>query len=192
LRMKFSFDLPSWMAQALKRCTQIFPRVEDRMRWVVSLARENVERETGGPFGAAVFDAEGRVVAAGVNVVVKEHCSMLHAEMVAIVLAQRELGRYDMSDGGKADYELVSSSEPCAMCFGALPWSGITRLVCAARAEDASAIGFDEGPKPRNWQKALETRGIRVVRDVLRQEAVDVLALYAKTGGIVYSPNLRK
>jgi hypothetical protein len=31
--------------------------------------------------------------------------------------------------------------------FGAVPWSGVRRLACGARDEDASDIGFDEGPK---------------------------------------------
>jgi tRNA(Arg) A34 adenosine deaminase TadA len=67
-----------------------------------------------------------------VNVVVTHNCSILHAEMVAIALAQKKLGRYDISDEGKSDYELVASTELCAMCFGAIPWSGVTRLVCGA------------------------------------------------------------
>lgn len=162
------------------------------MRFVVSLARENVRRETGGPFGAAVFSADGRLVASGVNLVVLYNCSILHAEIVAIALAQKELGSYDMSDGGRIEHELVTSAEPCAMCFGAIPWSGVTRLVCGARDEDARAVGFDEGTKPPNWQEALEERGVEVLRDVLRKEAVDVYTLYAKNGGRIYNPPLPK
>jgi len=157
------------------------------MRFVVTLARENVQRQTGAPFGAGVFDANGCLVAPGVNVVVTHNCSILHAEMVAIALAQKKLGRYDISDEGKSDYELVASTEPCAMCFGAIPWSGVTRLVCGARDEDARYIGFDEGPKLPNWQQALEEIGVQVSRDVLRQEAVDVLNLYVKLGGAIYN-----
>ena len=41
--------------------------------------------------------------------------------------------------------EMVASTQPCAMCLGATPWSGIRRLVCGARDEDAEEIGFDEG-----------------------------------------------
>jgi tRNA(Arg) A34 adenosine deaminase TadA len=157
------------------------------MRFVVALARQNVERQSGGPFGAGVFDEQGHLVAAGVNIVVTRNCSILHAEMVAIAMAQKELGRYDISDEGKSNYELVTSTEPCAMCFGALPWSGITRLVCGARDEDARRIGFDEGPKLHNWEQALEERGIEVVRDILRREAAAVLDLYVQLGGPIYN-----
>ncbi len=134
-----------------------------------------------------MFDSSGGLVAAGVNIVVSSNCSICHAEIVAIALAQKKLSRYDISDGGHYVYELVASTEPCAMCFGAIPWSGIARLVCGARDEDARSIGFDEGPKLPNWQEALEKRGVHVSRDVLRREAVDVLNLYVKMGGTIYN-----
>ena len=187
MQMDFTIRLPRWVEELLAHSPKIFRTREDRMRFVVTLARENVRRQTGGPFGAGVFDASGCLVAPGVNVVVTHNCSILHAEMVAIALAQKKLGRYDISDEGKSDYELVASTEPCAMCFGAIPWSGVTRLVCGARDEDARCIGFNEGPKLPNWQQALEERGVQVSRDVLRQEAVDVLNLYVKVGGVIYN-----
>jgi tRNA(Arg) A34 adenosine deaminase TadA len=46
---------------------------------------------------------------------------------------------------------MVVSTEPCALCLGAIPWSGIRRLVCGARDEDARSIGFDEGEKVPYW-----------------------------------------
>jgi tRNA(Arg) A34 adenosine deaminase TadA len=184
----FRIDLPPWVEEFLGRAPEVFPTDEERIRLAISLARQNVEQQTGGPFGAAVFDEHGRLVAPGVNVVVTSNCSILHAEMVAIALAQQKLGRYDIGNQGRSRYALAASTEPCAMCFGAIPWSGVTRLVCGARDEDARRIGFDEGPKLPGWQEALQTRGIRVTRDVLREEAVAVLDLYADLGGQIYNP----
>jgi tRNA(Arg) A34 adenosine deaminase TadA len=183
----FKIEIPEWIGGFLASRPEVFASVEDRMRLVIALARENVERQTGGPFGAAVFDVKGSLVAPGVNIVVTRNCSILHAEMIAIALAQKKLGRYDIGDEGRSTYELVTSTEPCAMCFGAIPWSGVTRLVCGGRDEDARRIGFDEGPKLSNWEDALEKRGIHVVRSVLREEAVEVLDLYARLGGPIYN-----
>ena len=59
-------------------------------------------------------------------------------------------------------------------------------MVCGARDEDARVIGFDEGPKMPDWLPALERRGISVVRDVSRDEAVAVLEEYAGSGGMIY------
>ena len=83
--------------------------------------------------------------------------------------------------------ELVSSTEPCTMCLGAVVWSGVRRLVCGSRDADARDIGFDEGPKPSDWTVALETRGIAVLRDVSRRDAVAVLKHYVDRGGLVYN-----
>ena len=66
-------------------------------------------------------------------------------------------------------------------------WSGVRRLVCGAWGEDAEKIGFDEGPKPTEWVRMLEDRGISVVRDELRDEAAAVLRRYAGEGGIIYN-----
>ena len=178
--------LPDWVGEML--ADRVYPTVEDRMRLAVELSRLNVRHGTGGPFGAAIFEREtGELLAPGVNLVVGSNCSVAHAEMVAIMVAQQTIGDFDLGGEDRPPYELVASTEPCAMCLGATPWSGVRRLVCGARDEDASAIGFDEGEKPAEWVPALERRGITVVRDVLREEAASVLREYAGEGGEVYN-----
>ena len=182
-----TLELPGWVEELDLRDRE-YPTMGDRMRLVVELARLNVERGTGGPFGAAVFDlSTNRLVAPGMNLVVPSSCSVAHAEMVAIMVAQRVVGDFDLGGEGKPAYELVASTEPCAMCFGATPWSGVRRLVCGARDEDARTVGFDEGAKLPDWQAALEERGISVERDVLREEAAAVLRHYAQSGGMIYN-----
>ena len=54
----------------------------------------------------------------------------------------------------------------------------------------AQAIGFDEGPKLTDWVSALNHRGISVVCDVLRNEAVSVLQEYISAGGTIYNPSI--
>ena len=180
--------LPQWVELHCAACPPAMPGVEARMRFVIGLARENVVRGTGGPFGAAVFEVEtGRLVAPGVNMVVPAGCSIWHAEIVAIALTQRVLGTHDLGAEGVPACELVTSTEPCAMCLGAIPWSGLGRLVCGAREADATAIGMDEGAKPADWAGELARRGIDVVRDVCRDEAAAVLRTYAADGGVIYN-----
>ena len=74
--------------------------------------------------------------------------------MVAIVVAQQIAGNLDLDGEGQPSYELVASTEPCFMCFGAVPWSGVRHLVCGARSEDAEEVGFNEGPKPAEWVRS--------------------------------------
>ena len=184
----FSFRLPEWVGGMAGDPARPYPTLDERMQLVIRLASENVAQRTGGPFGAAVFDLERHtLIAPGVNMVVPGNSSILHAEIVALVLAQQVLGHFDLSATGR-DCELVSSTEPCAMCLGAVPWSGVKRLACGARDADARAIGFDEGAKPEDWVHELTQRGIEVVLDVCRDEAVAVLQKYSERGGELYNP----
>ncbi|MDK9724921.1 MAG: nucleoside deaminase [Sterolibacteriaceae bacterium MAG5] len=179
-------EIPAWLAAVAASQP---PLADDgaRMAFVIGLARRNAAAG-GGPFAAAVFEsAGGRLVAAGVNRVVEAACSAAHAEILALSLAQQGLGCHDLGASGLPVHELVSSAEPCAMCLGAVVWSGVRRVVCAARDEDVRAIGFDEGPKPEDWVAVLAARGIAVRRDVLRAEAIAVLREYAAGGGDIYN-----
>ncbi|MBA3795214.1 MAG: nucleoside deaminase [Rubrobacter sp.] len=180
--------LPGWVRDLVSGEERTYPTVEDRMRLAVELSRLNVRNDTGGPFGAAIFEREtGRLLAPGVNLVVGSGCSVFHAEMVAIMVAQKVVGTFDLGADNLPSYELVTTTEPCAMCLGATPWSGVRHLVCGARDEDARAVGFDEGSKTSEWVGALEDRGITVQQDVLREEAVAVLREYAERGGEIYN-----
>jgi tRNA(Arg) A34 adenosine deaminase TadA len=180
-------SLPAWV-EPLVTSHQPALTVEQRMRLAIRLSGENVERETGGgPFGAAVFRIDtGELVSVGVNSVLRLNNSLLHAEVMALLLAHRALGVHAFNAPGAPALELVSSCEPCAMCFGATMWSGVKRLVCGATREDAEALGFDEGPVTEESYRHLQRRGVEVVRGVLRAEARAVLLRYKELGRPIY------
>ena len=73
------------------------------------------------------------------------------------------------------------------MCLGATIWSGIDHIICAARDEDARAIGFDEGPKPADVNKALRERNIRITRDINRNKAISLMQKYCDSGKPIYN-----
>ncbi len=186
-RGEVTLRLPDWLRRLAIGNETTLPTAEARMRFVIDLARRNVEERTGGPFGAAIFEAEtGQLIAPGVNLVEPLNCSIAHAEMVAIALAQQAVGSHDLGADG-AVCELVTSTAPCAMCLGAVPWSGVRRVLCGARGEDACAIGFDEGAKPNDWIGSLKSRGIEVVQDLCREEARAILQHYHSSGGRIYN-----
>ena len=181
-------QLPSWVESFLPDSEHVYETIEERMRLAVDLSRKNVEMGTGGPFGSCIFNMNSKkLLAPGVNIVVGSNWSGAHGEMVAYAIAQQILNTHDLGGPGMSDYELVTSTEPCSMCFGATPWTGIRRMICGAREEDARAIGFDEGPKPDDWVQALRSRGIEVIQEVLRDEAKAVLDAYASAGGHIYN-----
>jgi len=156
------------------------------MQLAIALSRENIQQETGGPFAAVVVNEEtSELVSAGVNLVTTAGLSIAHAEMVALSMAQASIGEWNLSHAGHL--QLVTTCEPCAMCFGAVPWSGVKSLICGARKKDAEAAGFDEGDKPDHWVRSLQRRGIVVQCGVLKSEAAAVLAHYSEAGGAIYN-----
>lgn len=180
-------ELPGWLIDATSACPPLVGTAA-RMAFVLDLARRNVATQSGGPFAAAVFEVgSGRMAAAATNLVVASACSSAHAELLALTLAQQAVGDHDLGAPGQPAMEIVTSCEPCAMCLGAVAWSGVRRLVSAARGDDAEALGFDEGPKPADWAEELRRRGIEVVEGVMCDEAVAILQAYRVGGGRIYN-----
>jgi len=127
----------------------------------------------------------------GVNRVVPCNCSSAHAEVIAISLAQKQLGVYDLGAAGLPVHQLVVNWRPCAMCFGAVLWSGVRSLVIAGDGPELEEItGFDEGPVHPEWRSELERRGIELVEDVLRGEAIEVYKEFSDSREFVYNARL--
>lgn len=177
--------LPDWVEHEVD-ATRIYADDESRVALAIRLAQRNVELATGGPFGAAVFTVEGRLVSAGVNRVVPQSCSVAHAEMMAYMLAQTKLQRFRLNDPD-GEFVLATSAQPCCQCYGATVWAGIDELLIGARAEDVEELTeFDEGPLPTDWVGELERRGVRVKQDILRTQAREVFVRYRQLGGANY------
>jgi tRNA(Arg) A34 adenosine deaminase TadA len=178
---------PEWIQETVAFGTR-YETDEDRMRLAIELSRQNVLRGTGGPFGAAIFEhSTGALISVGVNSVVRLNNSALHAEMLAIMMAQHRLGSYTLAVSSSASYDLVSSCDPCAMCLGAVLWSGVCRMLTGADRDDATALSFEEGPVFPQSYAYLQERGVAITRSVLRQEAAAVLELYRRQGGQIYN-----
>lgn len=177
--------LPAWVHDHVD-LSQRYADDAAKVALAISLSRLNVEAHSGGPFGAAVFGPDDRIIAVGVNRVVPHATSLAHAENMAYMLAQQRLQTPRLNDVLKP-VTLATSSQPCCQCYGATIWAGIDRLLIGARAEDVMALTeFDEGPLPADWVGELERRGIAVVRDLLRDDACAVLRAYGEAGGDHY------
>jgi len=101
-------------------------------------ARAGIGKEDGGPFGAVIV-RDGIVVSKAHNEVLRRNDPTAHAEILAIREASAVLGRFDLSD-----CEIYSTSQPCPMCFAAIFWARIGRLVFGTTREDVAEIGFDD------------------------------------------------
>ena len=182
--------LPAWVHDAVDT-SRPYASDADKVALAIDLSHRNIEARTGGPFGAAVFGPDDRVVAVGVNRVLPHNSSLAHAEIMAYLLAQQRVqrSRLNESDNGEVagPYVLATSSQPCCQCYGATFWAGIDALLIGARSEDVMRLTeFDEGPLPADWVGELERRGIAVTRDLHRDAACEVLRAYGATGGTFY------
>ncbi len=185
----FSASLPAWLVDDFDAvAARPLSSVDERMSLVNELADRNWRAGNGGPFAAIVVDAaSGALVSVGVNVVLESGLSGTHAEMMALSLAQRAVGGWDLGADG-ADLELVVNWRPCVMCYGATMWSGVRALTIAgAGAEVEQLTGFDEGPMPDDWAGEFERRGIRVSVGVGHDEALEVFRAFGASDAVVYN-----
>lgn len=187
--ISFEVSLPQWAIEENLQLPRFIPDVEQRMREVIRFAEINLNKQTGGPFAAGIFEKNsGAVIGIGVNRVVPSNNSSAHAEIVAISLAQKKLATFDLGGPGMPDHQIVVNGRPCAMCCGALPWSGVRSLVIGASGERIESLtGFDEGAVHPHWQQELEKRGIEVIENVLAEEAEVVFQRFRDNGEPVYN-----
>ena len=182
--------LPAWVHEHVD-ADRTHAGDEAKVALAIELSRLNIESRSGGPFGAAVFGPDDRIVAVGVNRVLPQQCSLAHAETMAYMLAQQRTQRsrlYELEDGTRVGpFTLATSAQPCCQCYGATFWAGVDRLLIGARSEDVESLTeFDEGPLPADWIGELQKRGIEVVRDLHRDDARAVLKQYGELGGTFY------
>ena len=185
-----TFPLPGWIESWLQttgiNLIEAQPGHAGFMSMVIELSRLNYQtgatQEQGGPFAAAVVhSASGRLISIGVNRVVPLGTSIAHAEMIAITRAQQALGQFSLrsEDSSERPYTLYTSAQMCAMCLGAVCWSGVGEVVFGAQADDTERLtGFDEGPIHPHWRQELESRQIKVTGPILSNKANAALQEY--------------
>ena len=157
---------------------------EGLMRCVIRVALENIARTRGGPFAALTATRSGRVISIGFNEVVPRADCTAHAEVMAIRRAGAALATWKLDRVDDEDVTLLTSCAPCILCTGAIHWSGISRVVAAARPRDAAQAGFVEGPEGFSAPDALARSGVVYVPDLLREEALEVFRRY---DGAIYN-----
>jgi len=143
------------------------------MEEAIRLAKEGVQNELGGPFGAVVVQ-DGRIIGRGQNRVLKEEDPTAHAEMVAIREACRHLQHFQLTG-----CTIYTSCEPCTMCLGAIYWARPHRVVYACSREDASELGFDDGFIYRELALPVQQRSMPS-EQLMRPQALEAMQLWAE------------
>ena len=137
---------------------------EAYMRMAIEKARAAVASDQS-PFGACIV-RDGQVLACEHNVVWRTTDSTAHAEITAIRAACRNVNSVKLTGA-----TIYSTTEPCPMCFAAIHWAGIARIVYGASIADAARASFGELTISNIDMKRLGGSGVDVVPAVLAPEA---------------------
>ncbi len=129
------------------------------------------------PFGACIVRGD-EVISVAHNGVFQTTDITAHAEIQAIRLACASLGVIDLSG-----CEIFSTTEPCPMCFSAIHWARIGRIVYGAAIEDAARAGFNELTVSNETLKREGRLGVEIMGGFMREECVALFREWgARTG----------
>ena len=126
------------------------------------------------PFGALLVAGNGAVLAAAENSQLTDEQVLAHAEMNLLHRVTRELAPDVL-----ASSTLYTSAEPCAMCAGAIFWSGVGGLVYGLSGDRLHEIsGFNPQMLVASAREVLSKAGrrIEVVGPILESEAEALFA----------------
>ncbi|MFH1553212.1 MAG: nucleoside deaminase [Candidatus Omnitrophota bacterium] len=139
------------------------------MSMAIEEASGGMEDGHGGPFGAVVIRGE-EILAVAHNTVLKDKDPTRHAEITAISIAAKKCGTYDLSG-----CVIYSTTEPCSMCFSAIHWAKIDRLIYGTDIEDARRLGFNELMIPSARMKEEGRSTVDIRGGFMRRECEELL-----------------
>ena len=142
---------------------------EKFMAIAIEEAYDGINRGDGGPFGVSIVK-DGEVLARAHNTVLKENNPTCHAEINAISIAAKKCGTYDLT--GCVTY---STTEPCPMCFAAIHWARIDRVVYGTHIEDAKRLGFHEMTISAPEMKRIGASGVDIRSGLMLEECQKLL-----------------
>jgi len=124
------------------------------------------------PFGACVV-RNGRIISSAHNTVWKDLDSTAHAEVNAIRKACKKLRTIDLSD-----CTIYSTCEPCPMCFSAIYWAKIQRVVYGCSIEDAKKAGFSELALSNKRILKLTKAKMRIKSGFMRKQCIQLFKTF--------------
>jgi guanine deaminase len=141
------------------------------MAMAIEKAREALAADQS-PFGACIVQ-NGRVIACEHNRVWRDTDATAHAEVTAIRVACKAVGNIKLEGA-----TIYSTTEPCPMCFSAIHWAGMARIVYGASIEDAARAGFSELSISNSEMKRLGGSPVEIVAGVMAVEAKKLFELW--------------
>jgi len=153
--------------------------MKEYMQKAIDKALEGV-KEGESPFGSCIVK-DGKVIAVAHNTVLSKNDPTNHAEINAIRKACRKLGHHDLSG-----CVLYSTTEPCPMCFAAIHWAKIQRIIFGTEIADVKNLGFSELTISNDEMKKKGGATVEIIGDFMRDECLELLSSWKKGKGRIY------
>jgi tRNA(Arg) A34 adenosine deaminase TadA len=144
---------------------------EAHMREVFAIARR-ARTHGNRPFGALLVGGNGAILAAAENSQVTDEQVFAHAEMNLLHRAVK-----DFTPDVLERSTLYTSAEPCAMCAGAIFWSGVSRLVFGLSGDRLHKLsGYSPEMLVASARDVLARAGrqVEVIGPVFESEAASI------------------
>ncbi len=141
------------------------------MELAINEAKETMNKDMGGPFGAAIVK-DGKVISVASNTVLADHDPTAHAEVNAIRKAGKKLKTHDLSD-----CTLYATGYPCPMCLSAIIWANIKEVYYGTDLDDAEEIGFRDD-FIYDFIKNSNERGILKLKNISKKECLELFKEY--------------
>ncbi|MEA3498654.1 MAG: nucleoside deaminase [Campylobacterota bacterium] len=145
------------------------------MRYAIEISKIGIQNGQT-PFGAIIVK-DDKVISKTHNQVFSLTDITAHAEMIALKKACKNTNSIDLSGS-----TIYSTCEPCPMCFSAINWARIDRIVYGANIDDASNAGFNELTISNQQMKELGNSKVKIVKNILSQECQELFTLWNKNG----------
>ena len=145
----------------------------DFIRSCIRLAEKSV-RNGNHPFGALLAVGE-EIVLTAENTVLTERDTTRHAELNLVSVAMRDFDAEKLSR-----CTLYTSTEPCAMCSGAIYRTGIPRVVFGCSSETMGNITGRSTDITCRKVFAAGRRTVEVIGPILADEAAETHRMFWK------------
>ncbi|HID73329.1 TPA: nucleoside deaminase [Candidatus Micrarchaeota archaeon] len=149
------------------------------MKKALDKAHEGIKKGES-PFGSCIVK-DGKVIAVAHNTVLSENDPTNHAEINAIRKACKNLGHHDLSG-----CIIYSTAEPCPMCFAAIHWAKIGRIIFGTGISDVKNLGFSELTISNEEMRDKGGSKVEVIGDFMRDECLELLGNWKQKGGEIY------
>ena len=155
--------------------------MNDIMKLAIDKARETMNKNFGGPFGAAIVNKEGDVITVASNSVLKDNDPTAHAEINAIRQACKILNSKDLKD-----YILYTTAYPCPMCLSAIIWANIKEVYYGCTPKDAENIGFRDDFIYRFINEKCNDSNTLNILQLDRDECIKLFDEYKEKEKVIY------